>query len=45
MIELGPHTLHFQNSDGQSEAFESYQDLSEGDLIECFDVEIIKRLL
>jgi hypothetical protein len=22
MIELGPHTLHFQNSDGQSEAFE-----------------------
>ena len=22
MIELGPHTLHFHNSDGQSEAFE-----------------------
>ncbi len=22
MIELGPHTLHFQTTDGQSEAFE-----------------------
>jgi len=45
MIELGPQTLHFQTTDGQSEAVESYQDLSEGDLIECFDVEIIKRSL
>jgi translation initiation factor IF-2 len=26
-------------------AFEGYQDLREGDLIECFDVQIIKRSL